>query len=161
MLKTRLILSLFSAVQIMWLNTEKIKIKKDSRVRLGNVDAFSVSDGPSDSLKLPLSSQGCWTTAQKNHGNKAPYQDMFIYSGISMKHWNKKHVHNSFPGAFGMSGPVKAISGAHGLNHLPVCSYRSRSDPWHWQADMWLLQIHENKWILVISHQFSTKPKVF
>lgn len=104
---------------------------------LGNVGAFRVSDGPLDSLKLPLSSQGCfWTTAQKNHRKKAPYQDVFIYSGISMKHWNKKHADNSFPGAFGMSGPVKAISGTHGLTHLSVCSCRSRFDPWHCQAAM-------------------------
>lgn len=36
----------------------KKKIKKGSKIGLGNVDASRVSDGPSDSLKLPLSSQG-------------------------------------------------------------------------------------------------------
>lgn len=50
MLKTRLILSLFSAVQTMWLSTEKIKIKKCFRVGSGNVDAYSGSAGPLASL---------------------------------------------------------------------------------------------------------------
>lgn len=54
MLKTSLILSLFSAVQTVWLSTEKIKIKKGSKMGLGNVDAFSVSDGlPKTASELP------------------------------------------------------------------------------------------------------------
>lgn len=50
MLKTGLILSLFRAVQTMWLSTEKIKIKKCFRMVSGNVDAFRGSAGPLASL---------------------------------------------------------------------------------------------------------------
>lgn len=160
MLKMRLILSLFSAVQTVWLSTGK-KIKKGFKMGLGNVDAFRVSDGPSDSLKLPLSSQGILDHSTKEPQKRCSLSRCLYLLRYLYETLEKKHVHNLFPGAFGMSDPVKTISVTHGLNHIPVCSCRSRFDPWHWQAGMWILQIHENKLILVTSHQFSTKPKVF
>ena len=49
-LRTRLILSLFSAIQTMWLSKEKVKIKKYFGVGSGNVDAFSSLAGPVASL---------------------------------------------------------------------------------------------------------------